>query len=45
MTEGLEFIGDEPVAELGVLRVHVDDHVRGVRVGPVPIAHRAGQPF
>ncbi len=37
---GLEFIGDEPRAELGIIVAQVDDQVRGVRVRPVAIADR-----
>jgi len=44
VASGLEFVGDEPVAELRVVGVRVDDRVRHVRVGPVPIADRLGAP-
>lgn len=40
VAERVEFIGDEPVAELGVVAVHVDNRVREVRVGPVAIGAR-----
>ena len=37
---GVEFVGQEPVAELGIIGVHVDDRVGEVRVVPVAIRAR-----
>jgi hypothetical protein len=42
MPEPLEVVGDEAVAELGVIGVHVEDGVDGVRVGPVAVRARPG---
>jgi hypothetical protein len=41
----LELIGDQPIAELGIIGVHVNDHVGGVRVRPVAIRDRLGLPL
>ena len=40
-----ELVGDEPVAELGVVVVDVDRGVDQVRVVPVPLADRLGAPL
>jgi hypothetical protein len=40
-----EFIGDEPVAEGGIVGVDVQCGVDQVRVVPVALADRAGQPL
>jgi hypothetical protein len=41
----LQLIGDEPVAELGVVSVDVDDGVDQMRVVPVPLRDRVGEPL
>jgi len=40
-----ELVGDEAVAELGVVVVDVDGGVDQVRVGPVPVGHGLGLPL
>lgn len=42
---GHELVGDEPVAELGIVGVDVDDGVGEVGVGPVPVRARLGAPL
>jgi len=42
---GLELVGDEPVAELGIVDVDVDDGVHEVRVVPIPLRHGVGTPL
>src|SRR3954447_4476376 len=37
----LEFVRDEPVAELGIISMDIDDRVQQVRGPPVAIADRA----
>lgn len=39
-----EFVGDEAVAEFRVVVVDVDRRVEQVRIGPVPVGHRARAP-
>jgi hypothetical protein len=39
---GLELIGEEPVAELGIIRVEVDERVGEVRVLEVAVRARVG---
>jgi hypothetical protein len=41
----LELVGDEPVAELGVVLVHVTDHIHQVGVVVVTRGHRFGLPL
>jgi hypothetical protein len=45
VTERLELIGDEAVAETRVVAMSVDGIVDQVGVGEVPIADRFGPPF
>jgi len=40
-----EFVGQEPVAELRIITMRVKDGVRGLRVGPFPLADRVGEPL
>ena len=40
-----ELIGDEPVAQCGVVFVDLEDDVEQVGVVPVPLADRVGQPL
>jgi hypothetical protein len=37
MTDGCELIRDEPIPEGRIVPMGVDNQVRDVRVGPVPI--------
>ena len=41
----LQFVGDEPVAESGIVGVDLQDRVNQVRVGPVPGTDRACSPL
>jgi hypothetical protein len=41
MAGGDQLVGDEPVAELGIIGVHVDDGVGEVRVDPVALRARS----
>lgn len=41
----LELIGDEPVAELGIIGVDVDDRIDQVSVVPIAVADRLGSPL
>jgi hypothetical protein len=45
VTGALELIGNEPVAELGVIGVHVDDRVGQVGVVEITVTHRVGPPL
>jgi hypothetical protein len=45
VASGLELISDEPVAELGVVTVDVEDGVEQVRVVPVALRDRGGEPL
>ena len=42
MPGGFELVGDEPIPELRIIRVDVDDRVHQLRVVPVPVRIRAG---
>jgi hypothetical protein len=41
----VQLVGDEPVAELGIVGMDVDDGVGQVRVIPVPVRDRVGAPL
>jgi hypothetical protein len=45
MAGGLELVGEEPVPELGVIGVEVDDRVGEMRVVEIAITHRPRQPL
>jgi len=40
MAATIELIGDEPIAELGIISMDLDDRVEHVRVRPVAVADR-----
>jgi hypothetical protein len=44
MTGALELVGEEPVAELRVIGVRIDERVGDVGVLEVAPAHRSGEP-
>jgi len=42
--EPVDRVGDEPVTELRIVTVHVEDRVQQMRIVPVPLVHRVSEP-
>lgn len=40
-----QLIAEEPVAELRIITMRVEDRVRGMRIGPFPLTDRGSEPL